>query len=222
MPTKLAASIARERSKRGWTQKCLADKVGVTRSTVSDWERGLSIPRMAHVKTLAQLLEIPQDQLLPFKDATGTQITTQVDGAWGTLADMEWATLQRLAHGESLSEVSTSSRLAEFPEKIEKPGDYRLTIEDDAMEPVYMIGDRIRIRASTAPFEGCQVVAWVSDNDGGTVVLRNWLLRRLNAFDLVAENPAFHTISCNKTRPGHVLGVVIRHLRVLSEPDRTI
>ena len=49
----IADNIKRLRLKRDWTQEHLADLVGVTRSTVTQWETGWSQPRMGAVEKLA-------------------------------------------------------------------------------------------------------------------------------------------------------------------------
>ena len=49
----IAKNIKRLRTEREWTQEQLAEKVGVTRSTVTQWETGWSQPRMGAVTRLA-------------------------------------------------------------------------------------------------------------------------------------------------------------------------
>lgn len=49
----IANNIKRLRTENNWTQEQLADKVGVTRATVTQWETGWSQPRMGAVQRLA-------------------------------------------------------------------------------------------------------------------------------------------------------------------------
>lgn len=49
----ISKNIKRLRMNRDWTQEQLAEKVGVTRSTVTQWETGWSKPRMGAVEKLA-------------------------------------------------------------------------------------------------------------------------------------------------------------------------
>lgn len=49
----VASNIKRFREGAGLTQEELADKVGVARSTVTQWENGWSSPRMGMVQRLA-------------------------------------------------------------------------------------------------------------------------------------------------------------------------
>ncbi|WP_196603405.1 helix-turn-helix transcriptional regulator [Pectinatus haikarae] len=48
--------IEEKRIKLGFTQKQLADKIGVDRATVGKWELGISIPRVEKLLMLAKIL----------------------------------------------------------------------------------------------------------------------------------------------------------------------
>ena len=56
--------IAERRKALGMTQKDLADKMNVTDKAVSKWERNLSIPDVASVPTLADILELSVEELM--------------------------------------------------------------------------------------------------------------------------------------------------------------
>ena len=51
----LKDTIKTMREERGWTQQQLADKLGVTRSAVTQWETGWSQPKMDSIKKLADV-----------------------------------------------------------------------------------------------------------------------------------------------------------------------
>lgn len=55
----VASNIRSLRKKNGLTQEELADMVGVSRSTVTQWERDWSSPRMGMVQRLAKALNVP-------------------------------------------------------------------------------------------------------------------------------------------------------------------
>lgn len=62
--TGISSNIKRLRQERGWTQEQLAEKVDVTRSTVTQWETGWSQPRMGAVERLAAAFEITVPELV--------------------------------------------------------------------------------------------------------------------------------------------------------------
>ena len=57
------ARLAAARYGEGWSQEELAERVGVTRSTISQWERGLSHPYPIHVWRLCKLFAKTAEEL---------------------------------------------------------------------------------------------------------------------------------------------------------------
>ena len=51
-------TIHQLRQARGWSQLEVAVRVGVEQSTISDWERGQTIPRPRHLMSLAELFGV--------------------------------------------------------------------------------------------------------------------------------------------------------------------
>ena len=67
----LADKITEERKKNGWSQEELAEKLGVSRQSVSKWESAGSVPDLQKVIQLAELFGVSTDYLL--KDALGQE-----------------------------------------------------------------------------------------------------------------------------------------------------
>ena len=51
------------RLERGWTQLGLANRLGVTPSTVFNWERGKFEPKASQLRALARLFEVSMDEI---------------------------------------------------------------------------------------------------------------------------------------------------------------
>lgn len=60
----ISANIKRARSAKGMSQEQLAQKLHVTRQTVSAWERGISLPGVDMLGEIAQALDIKTETLL--------------------------------------------------------------------------------------------------------------------------------------------------------------
>ncbi len=60
----IARNIRQQRIQHNLTQTQLAEKLGVTRQTVSSWERGNSFPSLDMLERLASVLGTDLDQLL--------------------------------------------------------------------------------------------------------------------------------------------------------------
>lgn len=59
MPTELKI----ERIRNGFTQRDVAERLGVKQATVSAWEHGLSVPRPHTMQEIEDLYGVPKDQL---------------------------------------------------------------------------------------------------------------------------------------------------------------
>ena len=60
----VSKNMLRLRRQKGMTQAELAEKMAVTRQTISNWEGGKSLPDIESLKSLAEVLEVPVEQLL--------------------------------------------------------------------------------------------------------------------------------------------------------------
>ena len=60
----LADKIIMLRKKNGWSQEELAEKLNVTRQSVSKWEGAQSVPDLTRILQLAQIFEVSTDYLL--------------------------------------------------------------------------------------------------------------------------------------------------------------
>ncbi len=61
---KIGKTIAFLRKKYGYTQRNLADRLGVTDKAVSRWERGLGVPDTSMLTTLSQILDVDIESVL--------------------------------------------------------------------------------------------------------------------------------------------------------------
>lgn len=61
---KIGRFIADERKRKGYTQKQLSEKLGISDKTISKWERGKTMPDIASVIKMSDLYHISLDELL--------------------------------------------------------------------------------------------------------------------------------------------------------------
>ncbi|MBQ4208747.1 MAG: helix-turn-helix transcriptional regulator, partial [Clostridia bacterium] len=62
--TKVSKNIKRARSRLSLTQDALAERVHVTRQTVSSWETGRTQPDLDMLLSLCRVLDVPPEELL--------------------------------------------------------------------------------------------------------------------------------------------------------------
>ena len=61
---RIGKAIAYLRKRAGYTQKDLADRIGISDKAVSKWERGLGLPDIGYLRRLSILLDTDTDSLL--------------------------------------------------------------------------------------------------------------------------------------------------------------
>lgn len=74
----LGTSLAEARRKAGLTQERVAEKLGVSRQTISKWETGESLPDIRQSKRLADLYQMTLDALIDF-DLEVEEITEMIN-----------------------------------------------------------------------------------------------------------------------------------------------
>lgn len=77
MSSPLVNRIADERKKKGWSQRELAERSGLTRSYVSSLERGLFGGTHEAMKSLSDALQVPIGDLFINPDVPGTEMESR-------------------------------------------------------------------------------------------------------------------------------------------------
>lgn len=75
----LGEKLQKLRKARGWTQEELAEKVGVSRQSLSKWESDSALPDTANVIVLADLFGVTTDYLL--REASHSDTPTPIDAS---------------------------------------------------------------------------------------------------------------------------------------------
>lgn len=173
------ANIRRLREQRGLTQEQLGKMVDVSRSTITQWERGWTTPRMGNVQLLAGALgvstaDIIADELPPsnaIKPAT---------------AKPAYAPLLGRVHAGEAQEPDVLQDAIPVPYEIIKrhPQGYFLQVEGDCMDNVYPDGCYILIDPEQRPSNGSIAVVSI---DGADYVMRR-LYRGANTLILSPDS----------------------------------
>lgn len=173
------ANIRRLREQRGLTQKQLGKMVDVSRSTITQWERGWTTPRMGNVQLLAGALgvstaDIIADELPPsnaIKPATPKPA---------------YAPLLGRVHAGKAQEPDVLQDAIPVPYEIihRHPQGYFLQVEGDCMDNVYPEGCYILIDPEQRPSNGSIAVVSI---DGADYVMRR-LYRGANTLILSPDS----------------------------------
>lgn len=201
----IGSNIERLRNERDWTQEDLAQKVGVSRSTITQWENGWTRPRMGNVQLLAGAFGV----------STGAIVAEDGDdslpsGAMKPAAcEAAYAPLLGRVHAGTAQEPDILDDRIPAPKDVldNHPDAYFLQVEGDCMDRVYPEGCYILIDPSRAPQNGSIAVVSI---DGADYVMRR-LYRGANTLvlspdshnpehrDLVISSTSDHTVEFHGT-----------------------
>lgn len=171
--------LRRLRDAKGLTQKQAGDRIGVSESSISYWEGGVTTPKMDNLKKLAYLYGVnpsllvdgidKSEQLEPTKGIRGKVplISWVRAGEWQGVVDM-----YHPGDGEDWIETVTNTGANAFA----------LRVKGDSMEPEFVNGDIIIVDPSRSAEHGSFVVVRMDQEaeatfkqlviDGGATYLR--------------------------------------------------
>lgn len=204
----VADQIKKGREAVGWSQQRLADELGVTRPTISQWESPATTPKLKkhHILELSRLLNRPPSAFSLFG---GDTVTTTDDMRKHSIILLRWDELQHVKEGKVLREAVKKPLHLEVSKEISKKA-IGLTIEDDSMLPEFYPGEEIIIDPEIKPEDERDYV--VVRLHTGEHLFRRYRPRSTQAaFDLVAENADWDTVSVTPRTPATILGTMVEH-----------
>lgn len=95
------AYILRRRNELGMTQRELADKLFVTESAVSKWERGMSYPDITLIRSLCEILNVSEHELLTGSDDVEQRNSERLAAKYLRLA-RRYRVIQYIVYGLAL------------------------------------------------------------------------------------------------------------------------
>lgn len=193
----ISRNIKNLRIKAGLTQAELADRIGVTRATVTQWEREWSQPRMGAIKKLADVFGVSVSQMVSDNDPSHP---SNVQGmAMGSVP-----LLGSVHAGKPEDPDTYDGEKVKIPQFLidSDPECYALEAEGDCMNKVYPEGCTIAVSPNKEPMNGSVAVVSI---DGREAVMRrmyrtpNTLVLSPDSFnpdhdDIVVTSETEHTI----------------------------
>ena len=162
----LAENIRKFRTDADLTQAKLADLVGVTRATVTQWETGWSQPRMGAVEKLSEVLGVSMSELVD-----GSNIKRVPGAITPTEPRKAYLPLLGKVHAGDAQEPQVLDERISLPYEVwERHRDgYFLQVEGQCMSKIYPEGSYILIDPAQRPVNGSIAVVSI---DGADFVMR--------------------------------------------------
>ena len=159
------SNIRQLREAAGLTQEQLAEKAGVARSTVTQWENGWSNPRMGMVRKLAGIFGVSTADIVYEADSVPKNAKKPAT------PKPAYAPLLGRVHAGAAQEPDILDENIPVPYEVRErhPDAYFLQVEGNCMSKVYPEGCYILIDPSRAPQNGSVAVVSI---DGSDYVMR--------------------------------------------------
>lgn len=195
----VSTNIRRLRKKAELTQEQLADMIGVARSTVTQWERGWSSPRMGMVEKIAGVFGVSTGDVVS-DEAPGVSVYS--DGE----ATVPLAIIGKVHAGDLTDEEEADGRVEVPSSLLRRHKNARaLLVEGDCMNRRILPGEVAIYDPDMEPVNGSIVIAELEDY---TAIMRMWL-KGANTLMLVADSTEhYDDIVITDEHQVRVLGVV--------------
>ena len=181
------------RQKRGMNQPQLAERLGVTKNAITNWETGFSRPDLATIPRLCEVLSVSADTLLGIRREHLTEGERQHLAAWRSLTPSEQRSVDTLilslAENRRAALRANSLRIRWSPDKVcagagnplgdggeaeslwlrrcpeTEQADEVITVTGDSMEPTYHDGDDLLVAHAEELREG-EIGVFVLNGEG--------------------------------------------------------
>lgn len=187
-----------ERSNR--TQAELAEYMDVSQATVSNWCKGIKMPRMSKIDLICAFFNIKRSDLMEEKKAESHPLSHAVTiNVYG-----------RVAAGIPLEMVEDIIDTEEIPEDMAKTGEFfGLKIHGDSMEPKFSNGDIVIVRQQDDAETDNIVIATVNGNEATCKRLKKYK----EGIALISTNPAYEPMYFSNQeiveKPVRIIGKVV-------------
>lgn len=181
------------------TQLELAEYMQVSQATVSNWCKGLKMPRMSKIDMICTFFSINRSDLL-------NESSSVTSPKHGVIINV----LGRVAAGIPIDAIQDIIDTEEISEEMAKSGEFfGLQIHGDSMEPRMCEGDVVIVRKQDDAESGDIVIAMVNGNDATCKRLRKYR----DGIELISNNPSYEPMFFSnqdiQEKPVKIIGKVV-------------
>ncbi len=181
------------------TQLELAEYMQVSQATVSNWCKGLKMPRMSKIDMICTFFSINRSDLLNESAPTNTPKRGVVINVLG-----------RVAAGIPIEAVEDIIDTEEITEEFARTGEFfGLQIHGDSMEPRMCAGDVVIVRQQDDAESGDIVIAMVNGDDATCKRLKKYQ----SGIALISNNPSYEPMFFTNeeivSKPVKIIGKVV-------------
>lgn len=206
----IASQIKKLRSSRGWTQSQLADKLSVSKQTISNWETGIKVPRMGSLQKLATIFNVKIGEItnasIESNEATEKEPVNIIYS--DSLERITLPIIGEIACGNPITAEENIEGYTEevFEKPIPKGTLFALRCKGHSMEPTIHDGALVTIREQPT-VEDDEIAAVLVNGDTEATLKR--VKHQGNLVVLMPDNKEYDPIILSKDNPGRIIGKAI-------------
>lgn len=194
--------LKESRSSIGYSQQKLAEKIGVSRSTIAMWETGGSQPDNEALVKLSSVLDVSIDYLLGR--------TSTPNGSESSSNSTRINVYGSVPAGIPIEAIEDVIDWEEIPSSMTVGGQeyIGLRVKGDSMYPKYMDGDTLIIQLQPDCESGQDAVVYINGYDA---TLKK-VIKKQDCIILQPLNPAYEPRVCSyndEDEPVKILGIVV-------------
>lgn len=190
MPTDelIGKRIQEIRTQRGMTQEALAERINISKSSISEWEACKRVPRMETLRKIADALGVDVWEIIGFNNMEFTPVKDGIPlpsnvRPISSLHRQRVSLIGGVAAGEPIYDPEDLGVYVESP----VDADAAITIHGDSMVPTYQDGDLVYIKARPDVPEGAVAVVFLDDE----ATLKH-VYKRPTGLTLISDNMETH------------------------------
>lgn len=199
------------RTQQHWSQQDLADRLDLSKQTISQYERGVRKPDQDNLIALCDIFNVSTDYLLGKTDVT-VRYLNSVQLQKLSAGSVRIPVLGRVAAGIPIDAIQDILDWEEIPSKLGRTGEFfALKIQGHSMEPRIADGDVVIVHCQPDADSGDVVIVQVNV-DHATC---KKLIKHESGISLISFNPAYDPINFTNDQieslPVTIIGRVIEN-----------
>ena len=194
------------------SQEQLAEKIGLTKQAISQYERGERSPSMEVLEALCDFFNVSSDFLLGFDSVTLRFVGKNEIDKLESKSSVRIPVLGRVAAGVPIDAIEDVLDWEEIPEAMAATGEFfGLKIKGDSMQPRIADGDVVIVRSQPDAESGDVVIVQVN----GDHATCKRIIKHNTGISLVSFNPVYPPIVYTneeiKSLPVTIVGKVVEN-----------
>lgn len=194
------------------SQEQLAEKIGLTKQAISQYERGERSPSMEVLEALCDFFNVSSDFLLGFDSVTLRFVGKNEIDKLESKSSVRIPVLGRVAAGVPIDAIEDVLDWEEIPEAMAATGEFfGLKIKGDSMQPRIAEGDVVIVRSQPDAESGDVVIVQVN----GDHATCKRIIKHNTGISLVSFNPVYPPIVYTneeiKSLPVTIVGKVVEN-----------